>query len=97
NHLVARFDVEGIPVVFHFVTGLGRIEEVNAAGRIPVPGAAENLYLVADVRGGLLGVPGGPDGKLPARRVANGDAAVASGAGPPLQVQIELTVVVLPG
>src|SRR5579859_7325584 len=79
------------------MAGLGGVKQIDTSRRILVAVAIEDLDLVADVGGRTLGVESRADRILPARSVANGHAAIAARRRPPLQVQIELPVIVFGG
>ena len=90
NHIIARFDVEAVPVVLFLLAKGGRREKIDTAARVLGLHAIENLDLVAEVRGGLLIVGRGAEGMFSARVVANRDSAVAALGSEVFHMQIVL-------
>src|SRR5262245_64730673 len=48
DHFLARFDIEGVPVVFDLMTRFGGVEQIDAPRRKLAPVAVADLDLVAD-------------------------------------------------
>ena len=94
NHIVARFDVERIPIEVVLESGLGFIEQINASRSVFVA-VIRDLYFVADVRRSAVGVPFGALCVLRARSIPDRNAAIAAPAQPELDVKVVLSEVFL--